>query len=161
LSAVSRPERGLRSARSAFTILEALFATVMMAAVVIGAFSAITGIDWSARRQADYTSAMALVQDKLEELRATTYNPPTAPFLPTTNTSTNAVSISLNKANNTFLFPGVLITRIEPVAAGHLVTVTGVFTNYLTSVSAGSTNKPPALSVSLQTVVNKFSGGQP
>jgi hypothetical protein len=45
---------------------------------------------------------------------------------------------------------GVLTTRIQPAPIGHLITVSLAYTNY---------RRP--LTVQLQTVITKFSGGQP
>ena len=56
---------------------------------------------------------------------------------------------ALDQAGQTFRIPGTIISKTEPVAAGHLVTVTGTFQ---------TPGRP--FSVSLQTVVNEYSGGQ-
>jgi hypothetical protein len=106
-------------------------------------------MDLCTRRAADYNAALSIVEAKIEDIRAATYNPPNSPWISSVVYLTNNDSIALDKAGVTFKVTGQLISRIEPVASGHLVTVTGTF-------------KEPrgAVTVSLQTVVNKFSGGQ-
>jgi hypothetical protein len=93
---------------------------------------------------------MEIAQGKIEELQSTPYNPPIAPFTATTTNQTTNVVLSLNKTGTSNAITGTMTAVISPVAQGHLVTVTVVSTNY---------NQP--MSVQLQTVVNKSSGGQP
>ena len=138
------------AARSAFTLLEVLIASGLLLALVLAGMNALFVMDNSARRLAQLTSAMALVQGKLEEVRTNDYNPPLAPFTASATVTSNAVSISLDKGGTQYQVPGSLITRIEPVASGHLVTVSASFNSLGSPVQA-----------QLQTVLNKFSGGQP
>jgi hypothetical protein len=107
-------------------------------------------MDNSSRRLADMTAAMAVVQGQIESVRTNDYNPPLAPFLASATVTNSTASISLDKGGTNYLVSGTLTTRIEPVASGHLVTVSATFN------TAGS-----PLRAQLQTVVNKFSGGQP
>ena len=135
---------------AAFTLLEVLIASGLLLGLVLASMNALFVMDNSGRRLAATTSAMALVQGKLEEVRTNTYNPPVAPFPASATVTSNAVSISLDKGGTQYLMPGSIITRIEPVASGHLVTVSANFNALGTPVKA-----------QLQTVLNKFSGGQP
>jgi hypothetical protein len=88
---------------------------------------ALLSMDLCTRRAADYNAAMAVVEAKVEDIRAATYNPPNSPWTASVVFLTNSDSIALNKAGVTFQVSGTLISRIEPVASGHLVTVTGTF----------------------------------
>ena len=135
---------------AAFTLLEVLIASGLLLGLVLASMNALFVMDNSARRLAEMTSAMALVQGKLEEVRTNVYNPPLAPFTANATVTSNAVSIALDKGGTQYLMPGSLLTRIEPVASGHLVTVSASFNGLGTPVKA-----------QLQTVINKFSGGQP
>ena len=136
--------------RAAFTMLEVLIASGLLLGLVLAGMNALFVMDNSSRRLAEMTSAMALVQGQLEAVRTNDYNPPLAPFTGSATVTSNAVSISLDKGGTQYLVPGSLITRIEPVASGHLVTVCASFNSLGTPVKA-----------QLQTIVNKFSGGQP
>jgi len=141
--------RRSRVAGQGFTLVEVMVVTLLLAFLLIAGMGAIFSMDLCSRRMADYTAATAIVEAKLADIRAATYNPPNANFATNTIYLTNSDSISLDRAGVTFKVPGTLISEIKPVAAGHLVTVTGTF-------------KEPRgdLTVTLQTVVNKFSGGQ-
>jgi type II secretory pathway pseudopilin PulG len=138
----------------AFTLVEVVIVLALVIIVILGAFNTIRFMNFSSHRLSDTTAALAVVQAKVEEIRAATYNPPLYPFSASTNNYiTNNVAISLDQSGTTFRVPGVLVSSIQPVAQGHLITVTGTFTNadqYLN----------PSFTVSLQTVVNRFSGGQ-
>jgi len=111
-------------------------------------------MDFCSRRTADHTAAISIVEAKLQDVLAATYNPPSTNFGAATIYKTNSDSISLNQAGTTFRVPGTLVTEIKPFASGglvigHLVTVTGTF------------REPRGpITISLQTVVNRFSAGQ-
>lgn len=126
-----------------------LVVTALILLLVVSATSAIYFMDQAARRLADHTAGTGLVEAKVQEIRAATYNPPQYPFA-STNVSTNYnVSISLNQAGQTYRVPGTIAVLIQPVSAGHLITVTGTFQ---------TPGKP--MSIQLQSLVNRLSGGQ-
>ncbi len=135
--------------RSAFTLVEVMIIMALLLVLMISSSVSMLVLDRSSRRLADYTSAMALVEAKIYDIRAATYNPPSTSFSTNNVFLTNSVSIALDQAGQTFRIPGTIISKTEPVAAGHLVTVTGTFQ---------TPGRP--FSVSLQTVVNEYSGGQ-
>ncbi len=122
---------------------------VLLMILMIGSFAAIFFMDRTSRRLADHTAAMAVAEAKVQQIRAATYKPPSPNFGAKTVTLTNSASISLDRAGQKFLVPGTVASTIQPVASGHLITVTATFQ---------TPGRP--LSVELQTVVNKFSGGQ-
>jgi len=132
-----------------FTLVEVMVVMLLVMLLMVAGFGAVFSMDLCTRRLADHTAAMALVQAKVQDIKAATYNPPNAPFGSSTVYMTNSGSISLNQAGTSFRVPGTLISEIKPVASGHLITVTGTFQE-----PRGS------LTVSLQTLVNKYSGGQ-
>ena len=135
--------------RAAFTLLEVMVVMGLLGLVFIAGFAAITFNAQASSRLADHTAAFTLVQAKLEAVRAATYNPPNTYFRTNTVWLTNVHSIALSQKGTNYLVSGKLITKIEPVISGHLVTVSGNFpTPY----------RPTK--VELQTVVNKYSGGQ-
>jgi len=119
--------------------------------MMVAGFGALYSMDLCSRRVDDYTAATAVVEAKLQDIKAVYYNPPNYPFTAGPNPVyvTNSDSISLDQAGTSFKVSGTLVSEIKPVASGHLVTVTGTF------------NEPRGkMTVQLQTVVNKFSGGQ-
>jgi prepilin-type N-terminal cleavage/methylation domain-containing protein len=142
--------KGSPANEHAFTLVEVLIVMGLIGLLMISGMGALFSMDLCSRRTADYNAALAVVEAKIEDIRAATYNPPNGTnFNSTTVWLTNSDSIALDKAGVTFKVPGTLVSKIEPMASGHLVTVTGTF------------QEPRlVLTVSLQTVVNKYSGGQ-
>ena len=133
----------------AFTLVETMIVMLLLTILMVAGFGGLYAMDLCSRRSADYTAAMAVVEAKVHDIKAVYYNPPIYPFTATNVYVTNSDSISLDKAGTAFKITGTLVSEIKPVAAGHLVTVTGTF------------QEPRgALTVSLQTLVNKYSGGQ-
>jgi prepilin-type N-terminal cleavage/methylation domain-containing protein len=140
--------RSRSQASGGFTLIETLVVLVMASMLIAGAMGALLSLDLCSRRSADYVAALSVVEAKLEDVRAATYKPPNGNFALSTTYLTNSDSIALNQAGATFLVAGTLITKLEPVAAGHLITVTGTF------------QEPrKTLTISLQTLVNQYSGG--
>jgi|SRR3954469_4296672 prepilin-type N-terminal cleavage/methylation domain-containing protein len=141
--------QGIAGHNSGFTLVETMVVMLLVGILLVAGFGALFSMDFCSRRLADYTAATAVVEAKLQDIMAATYNPPNANFGASTIYVTNSDSISLNEAGTTFKVPGTLISEIKPIASGHLITVTGIF------------QEPRgAITVSLQTVVNKFSAGQ-
>jgi hypothetical protein len=117
--------------------------------LIASSMSILVYLNTSAARLADHTAATAAVHGRLEAIRAATYNPPNAPFYVATTVSiTNQVKVALGK-DGSYLEPGTIISTIEPKASGHLVTVKGTFQ---------ARGKP--LEIELQSLVNRFAGGQ-
>ena len=139
---------GHQSAKG-FTLVEVLVVITLLTLLMGAAASSIASGKLIARRLSDYTAALSLVQAKVDDIRAANYNPPTSPFGASAVVLTNATSIDLNQAGTAFVISGTVTSTITPVTAGHLVTVTGTF----------QTRRKP-ITVSLQTVVNKYSAGQ-
>lgn len=139
--------------QAAFTLVEVMVVTVLVFILVLASFKTILYINFNSHRVADTSAAMSVAQAKLEEIRAATYNPPNAPFTASTNYLTNNSSICLSKAGTNFLLPGVVISQIVPTTEGHLITVTATFTNSDSTLN-------PNITVTLQSLVNSFSGGQ-
>jgi archaellum component FlaF (FlaF/FlaG flagellin family) len=129
--------------------MEVLIVMALFTILIVSGFSAILSMKVWTNRLADYTAAMAVVEAKVEDIRAATYNPPNAPFVSYTTNLTNTGSIALNQSGAKFLVTGTVVSRIEPAITGHLITVTGTF----------QAPRQP-IKVTLQTVVNKYSGGQ-
>jgi len=142
--------RTLKSPSEAFTLVEVLVVMGLTGFLIVAGMGSLFSMDLCTRRTADYNAALAVVEAKIEDVRAATYNPPHGTnFNASTVWLTNSDSIALDKAGVTFQVPGTLVTKIEPVAWGHLVTVTGTF------------QEPRlAFTITLQTLVNKYSGGQ-
>jgi len=144
------PTRRLGPRQSdAFTLVETMVVMLLVTILMIAGFAGLYSMDLCSRRVGDYTAAMSVVSAKVQDIKAVYYNPPIYPFTATNVYVTNSDSISLDQAGTSFKVAGKLVSEIKPVTGGHLVTVIGTF-------------KEPrgALTVSLQTVVNKYSGGQ-
>lgn len=145
-SVISRP-----GALRAYTLVEALVVFAMLTIIIGAVLSSIFTMQFGSTRLADYTSAMAILEAKVQDIRAVYYNPPNYPFTLNTVLVTNQESIDLNQAGTRFVIQGAVISKIQYEGLlGHLVTVTATFTN------------TPGLpmTVSLQTLVNKYSGGE-
>ena len=135
--------------RSAFTLIEVMLTMGLVMMMVGGALAALMFLGRASARMSDYTAAVAAVHGRMEAVRAATYNPPSTPFLGTDLILTNRIAIALAKSGTNYLLSGTIVTIISPKASGHLVTVTGTF---------------PArglpVTISMQSLVNRFSGGQ-
>lgn len=121
-------------------------ATFLFVLLAVGAMASITAMHNIARRQATYSSVLALVMSEQERIRAEAYVPPNEPFTSEETVLTAEKSVSLNADGTAYMIDVILTTEIEPVASGHKVTVTASY------VFSGT-----ALSVSTSTVVNQFS----
>lgn len=139
---------GHQSARG-YTLVEVMIVIGLVAMLMVAAAASVSSGKLMSQRLSDYTAAMAVVSAKVEDIRAATYNPPNSPWGASTTTLTNNSSIALDQAGTTFTIPGTVTSVITPVTNGHLVTVTGTF----------QTRRKP-ITVTLQTVVNKYSAGQ-
>jgi type II secretory pathway pseudopilin PulG len=143
---VKLPRRKSRVAEAGFTLIEIVIVSVLMLSLVIVTWNALLMLDLGTRRMSEQTSALAIVQGKLEEIRNESYNPPTSPYTAATLTTTTNVSFAIDAAGTNFLVNGQMIIEYKPAAVGHLVTVTASFTNF------GKSYSPQ-----VQTVINKFS----
>src|SRR5262249_44476706 len=155
---ILQPKRSERRARwcgragaSGFTLIEVVIGIAMLFMLIVSAIGAVTLLDRASRSQSEDTTALEIAQGKLEEFQATKYNPPLSPFVSTTTYTTNQVILALNKTGTNTRAAGILVSKVQPVANGHMVTVSVVFTNMnLTPVTA-----------TLQTLINQHSPGQP
>ena len=145
-----RPVPQSRVGSRGFTLVEVVIVTALLGLLIIAGLGATMAMQMASKRLSEHTAARALVQAKLQAIRAASYKPPNPPFTAATVYLTNSASICLDKGGQKFLVPGVISAKIEPVPpAGHLVTVTGTF-------------KAPdrTIRVQVDSVVNRFSGGR-
>jgi prepilin-type N-terminal cleavage/methylation domain-containing protein len=146
---VVRGRSSRRRPAGGYTLIEVMVVIGLLASLMIAAAASVSSGKLMSQRLSDYSAALAVVSAKVEDIRAATYNPPNSPWGTTATTLTNTSSIALDQAGTTFTIPGTITSVITPVTNGHLVTVTGVFQT-----------RRQSLTVTLQTVVNKFSAGQ-
>lgn len=123
-----------------------MITTVLLVMLVSSGLYALAQLDRFSRRNAEYTSVMAIVSGEMESLKGKEYNPPQAPFFLTNSVTSNTATIALSADGSSYAISGVIVTEIKPVANGHLATVNGYFTNW---------NMPYV--VSLQNVINSYS----
>jgi len=121
---------------------------VLAGILIVAGMGALFSLDLCSRRTGDYNAALAVVEAKLEDIRASDYAPPNSPWLSAPFTKTESASVALDKAGVTFQVPGTLVSKFEPLGSyGHRVTVTGTF------------NEPRGtISITLETVINQFTG---
>ena len=129
--------------------MEVMVATVLLSILVISSAAGLISMDQSSRRMADYTAAMAVAEAKMHSIRAASYNPPNSSFGSSNVFLTNATSIALSKSGTNYLLTGTVRSTIQPVSAGHLITVTANFPG-----------PPRPITVSLQTIVNRYTTGE-
>lgn len=143
---VKLPRRKSRVAEAGFTLIEIVIVSVLMLSLVIVTWNALLMLDLGTRRMSEQTSALAIVQGKLEEIRLVPYNPPTSPYTAQSVTDISEVAFAIDAAGTDFLVNGRMTVEYKPAAVGHLVTVTASFTNF-----------GKAYSPQVQTVINTFS----
>jgi prepilin-type N-terminal cleavage/methylation domain-containing protein len=138
-----------RAGAHGFTLVEVVIVTALLSLLIVAGLGATTAMQVASKRLTEHTAARAIVQAKLQAIRAASYKPPNQPFTAGVVYLTNSASLCLDKAGQKFLVPGTVSAKIEPVASGHLVTVTGTF-------------KAPdrTIRVQVDSVVNRFSGGR-
>lgn len=136
---------------AAVTIVEAVIFLALSVLVIAAALGATVEMQISSSRAAQYIAGMAIADAKAQDVRGWPY--PGTNFSFTSNsvvTYTNSGNISLNQAGTTFIIPGTVTTKIQYIGyLGHMVTVTAVF----------QTPRIP-MTQTVQTVVNKYTGGQ-
>lgn len=133
----------------AFTLIEVMVVMLLLTTLLISSAAGLIAMDRASNRLADHTAAMAVAEAKMNSIRAASYVPPTAPFGSSTVYLTNTSAIALSQSGTNFLVSGTVRSIIQPVSAGHLVTVIATF---------NEPNQP--ISVTLQSLVNRYSGGQ-
>jgi prepilin-type N-terminal cleavage/methylation domain-containing protein len=137
---------------SGFTLVEVMVVMALAGILMVAGMGALFSLDLCSRRTGDYNAALAVVEAKIEDIRASTYDPPNSPWLPGPGpfVKTESASVALDKAGVTFQVPGTLVSTFEPWGIyGHRVTVTGTFAEPRGSIT-----------VTLQTVINQYSCGR-
>jgi prepilin-type N-terminal cleavage/methylation domain-containing protein len=140
----------IQTSQSGFTLVEVMIVMALAGILMVAGMGALFSLDLCSRRTADYNAALAVVEAKLEDIRASTYSPYNSPWLSASYSKTESASVALDKAGVTFQVPGTLVSTFEPWGIwGHRVTVVGTF------------NEPRgAISIKLQTVINQYSSGR-
>lgn len=134
----------------AFTMIEVLVVIALLAILLSASFVSLAAFNRNVERLSDHMAGYAVVEGELERIRTITYNPPIWPFAASNVTFTTNVALSLDRAGSNYLQTGTLTTLIVPFSDGHRVRATITYTN-----SYKATN------IWMETVVNKFVGGQP
>jgi type II secretory pathway pseudopilin PulG len=134
----------------AFTLVETLVVSGLLVTVIASALAATVQMEVSSARTSECNASMAVVEAKAQDIRAWKYTPGIYPFTSNVVYFTNTDTIDLDKAGAKFLVSGKVVSKIEYAGSlGHLITITGTFqTSRL------------AITQTVQTVVNQFSGGQ-
>jgi prepilin-type N-terminal cleavage/methylation domain-containing protein len=139
-----------QTSQSGFNLVEVMVVMALAGILMVAGMGALFSLDLCSRRTADYNAALAVVEAKLEDIRASTYSPYNSPWLSAPYSKTESASVALDKAGVTFQVPGTLVSKFEPCGIyGHLVTVTGTFDEPRGSIS-----------VTLRTVINQYTSGR-
>src|ERR1700720_2976219 len=77
----------------AFTLVETIIVLGLVSMLMVAGLGALYSMDLCSRRQADYNAGLAVVEAKIQDIRAATYNPPNANFATNTIYLTNSDSI--------------------------------------------------------------------
>jgi prepilin-type N-terminal cleavage/methylation domain-containing protein len=140
----------VQASQSGFNLVEVMVVMALAGILLVAGMGALFSLDLCSRRTADYNAALAVVEAKIEDIRASSYEPPNSPWLTGPFVKTESASVALDKAGVTFQVPGTLVSKFEPWGNyGHRVTVTGTFDE-----PRGS------LTITLQTVINQYSCGR-
>jgi len=140
-----------QTSQMGFTLVEVMVVMGLAGILMVAGMGALFSLDLCSRRTGDYNAALAVVEAKIEDIRASTYDAPNSPWVSTGSyVKTESASVALDKAGVTFQVPGTLVSTFEPWGIyGHRVTVTGTFAEPRGSIS-----------VTLQTVINQYSCGR-
>ncbi len=140
----------VQTSQKGFNLVEVMVVMALAGILIVAGMGALFSLDLCSRRTGDYNAALAVVEAKLEDIRASTYSPYNSPWLSAPYSKTESASVALDKAGVTFQVPGTLVSKFEPCGVyGHLVTVTGTFDEPRGSIS-----------ITLQTVINQYSCGR-
>ncbi len=117
------PQRG-------FTLVEVMITLTLFTLMSIGVFGSITVLHQISRRQAVYSSVLALVMQQQEAIRADGYTAPNAryPAGNTPNTESNKLTVSLDSSGTNGTVDVVLLSTFTTASSGHLVTVSATYT---------------------------------
>src|SRR5215471_5361752 len=134
------------TSQNGFNLVEVMVVMALAGILIVAGMGALFSLDLCSRRTSDYNAALAVVEAKIEDIRASSYEPPNSPWLTGPFVKTESASVALNKAGVTFQVPGTLVSKFEPWGIyGHRVTVTGTFQEPRGSIS-----------ITLQTVINQY-----
>ena len=149
LRAAAGPSRlRIRGGQRAFTIIEGLVVTFLSMLLVIAGLGAVMLFDKLTRRMALQEAAVVIAEGQLEQFRGVQYTN-TGVFTSSSYYQTNMVTFSLNDQGTRYSVTGRVVNFFQPVTAGHLIT---------SSVDYTQINQ--RVSVSLQTLMNNYTGGQ-
>ena len=119
---IKKPQRG-------FTLVEAMISLTLFLLMSIGVFASITTLHHISRRQATYSSVLALVIQEQEAIRADGYTPPDDRY--TSNSAgTNEekeLSVSYNSSGTNAIVDVTLVSTFKVASGGHLVTVSATY----------------------------------
>lgn len=122
--------------------------TFLSMMLIIAGLGAVMFFDKLTRRMALQEAAVVIAEGQLEQFRSVNYTN-NAVFASSSYYQTNTVTFSLNDQGTTYSMTGRVVNYFQPVTAGHLLT---------SSVNYTQVNQ--RVSVSLQTLVNSYTGGQ-
>ena len=143
-----RTRARVRGDQNAFTIIEGLVVTFLSMLLVIAGLGAVMLFDKLTRRMALQEAAVVIAEGQLEQYRSVNYTN-SGVFGSSSYYQTNMVTFSLNDQGTRYSVTGRVVNYFQPVTAGHLLT---------SSVDYTQINQ--RVSVSLQTLMNNYTGGQ-
>ena len=117
-----KPQRG-------FTLVEVMISLSLFTLLSAGVFASITTLHNISRRQATYSSVLALVIQEQEAIRADGYTPPDDRY--TSNSAGTSeekeLFVSYNSSGTNAIVDVTLVSTFKVASGGHLVTVSATY----------------------------------
>ncbi len=117
-----KPQRG-------FTLVEVMISLSLFTLLSAGVFASITTLHNISRRQATYSSVLALVIQEQEAIRADGYTAPDVRY--TSNSAGTSeekeLSVSYNSSGTNAIVDVTLVSTFKVASGGHLVTVSATY----------------------------------
>jgi type II secretory pathway pseudopilin PulG len=143
-----------RALEGGFTLVEVMVVTVVFIMLMISAFGTLYVDDKGSRHQAENSTALEIVQGRLEWFRGLPYDYPSATFSNASYSITTNMTITLDNSGSTNLLQALVSTTVAPFQVG-----TNVVGHLITSSITLNTSKSPR-TIQLQSFVNPFSSIQ-
>jgi prepilin-type N-terminal cleavage/methylation domain-containing protein len=137
-----------------FTLVEVLVVSALFMMLMAGGFGGLYIASKAARRQAEDTTGLELVQSKIEQIRGLGYDYPSLVFSNVSYSTTTNVTVVLDSSGKTNRVTAPLVTTIAPFKSG-----TNVVGHTVTAALTLQTSRNPR-TIQLQALINGFTSTQ-